>query len=75
MSNIAEGFDGESPKEFVRFLTIAKASCSEVRSQLYIALDVGYIDQTRFNELMAEANETSKVINGLRKSIIRKHRL
>ena len=43
MSNIAEGFDRASHGEFCQFLLIARASCAEVRSQLYIALDIGYV--------------------------------
>jgi four helix bundle protein len=72
MSNIAEGFDREGPADFHRFLVIAKASCAEVRSQLYIALDVGYLDAAQFDELMALVNETGRVLNGLRLSIKRK---
>lgn len=72
MSNIAEGFDREGDVEFLRFLTIAKASCSEVRSQLYIALDVGYLKQSQFDNAMEITNETGRVLNGLRAAIKRR---
>ncbi len=54
MSNIAEGFDGGSKAEFSRFLTISKRSLSEVQSQLYVALDLTYIDQKEFDSLYNE---------------------
>ncbi len=69
MSNIAEGFDRKTRKEFRQFLVYAKGSCAEVRSQLYIAYDVGYIDQIRFDELHALAEEISKITSGLIASI------
>lgn len=51
MHNIAEGFDSGSNGEFMRFLSYAKRSCSEVQSQLYVALDRGYIERPLFDEL------------------------
>ncbi len=71
MSNIAEGFERGSRSEFHQFLVIAKASLAEVRSQLYIALDAGYLDQPNFDNLMNQATEASKIIGGLRASVQR----
>lgn len=50
MSNIAEGFDRGSTKEFIQFLSYARASASEVKSQLHIALHESYITATQFDE-------------------------
>ena len=50
-SNIAEGFERGSEKEFMQFLNIAKGSNGEVRSQLYVALDQEYMDEKTFNTL------------------------
>ncbi len=54
-SNIAEGFERRSRKEYLNFLNIAKASAGEVRSQLYVALEVGYIEKEEFNQLREKA--------------------
>jgi four helix bundle protein len=69
MSNIAEGFDRGSRSEFHQYLVIAKASCAEVRSQLYVAQDVGYIDQEIFDTLNSSAAELSRIIGGLRSAV------
>jgi hypothetical protein len=71
MSNIAEGFERDSEPDRLRFYSIAKASCAEVRSQLYIALDAGYLDQAKLNTLMSKATEIGRVIGGLRSAITR----
>lgn len=65
MSNIAEGYDRSGTKEFVQFLATAKGSAAEVRCQLYIALDQGYIDENEFAELGRAALETQCLIGGL----------
>jgi four helix bundle protein len=52
-TNIAEGFERSSRKEYVRFLLIAKGSAGEVRSLLRVALEVGYIDQDQYSNLRA----------------------
>lgn len=69
MSNIAEGFERRSRSEFKRFLEIARGSCGEVRSQLYVALDVGYVSPQEFADLARQAEETSRVIRGLHDSL------
>jgi len=63
MANIAEGFDRGSNKELIRFLYIAMASASEVKSHLYVALDQGYIDKKTFDETYKQATKTGKLIN------------
>ncbi|MBA4180298.1 MAG: four helix bundle protein [Anaerolinea sp.] len=71
MANIAEGFERNRAAEFHQFLSVAKGSCAEVRSHLYIALDVGYLSQPEFDGLLALAEEVSRVVGGLRASVDR----
>jgi four helix bundle protein len=65
MSNIAEGFERSGTGEFVQFLAMAKGSPGEVRSQLYVALDQNYITTETFDQLLALATTTSRMISGL----------
>lgn len=63
MSNIAEGFSRGSNVEFLQFLFIAKGSVSEVQSQLYVALDLGYISQEEFQQVYGKADQVAKTMN------------
>ena len=72
MANIADGAERMHPKEFHQFLATAKASCAEVRSHLYVALDTGYIKQDQFEHLMALADETARIIGGLRVAVAKR---
>ncbi|MGO8942477.1 MAG: four helix bundle protein [Syntrophobacteraceae bacterium] len=71
MSNIAEGFERGGRGEFHQFLATAKASCAEVRSQLYVALDAGYLDKGSFDPLIQQAEEVARIVGGLRSSVYR----
>ena len=61
-SNIAEGYERVTPKDYTRFLSYSKGSCGELRSQIYIALKIGEVDTT-------ETRELSRMISALMKSI------
>jgi four helix bundle protein len=64
MANIAEGFEREGNKEFRQFLAQAKGSVGEVKSLLYVALDAGLASLEQFQQIMAVADETSRLLAG-----------
>ena len=64
-SNIAEGFARRTSKEFIQFLYIAHGSIAEVESQLYLALDLGYIAEEEFQKLYQQCYECSRLTMGL----------
>ena len=74
MSNIAEGFARDSNKKFIRFLIISRGSIAEVQSDLFIALDLGFITQDRFADIYEQLDNLGKQINGLIK-YLRNHKL
>jgi four helix bundle protein len=72
MSNLAEGFERGRPTEFHQFLSVAKGSCAELRSQLYVALDAGYLNLPTFEALMTQATEVGQILGGLRVAVERR---
>jgi len=69
MNNIAEGFERRTNKELTNFLYIAKGSCGEVRSMLYLGLKFNYINKEQFNKSYDLSVEISKLISGFIKSL------
>lgn len=72
MSNIAEEFERGKASEFQHFLSMAKASCAELRSQLYVALDAGHLSTDTFHTLLSQAEEVGRIVSGLRVSAERR---
>jgi four helix bundle protein len=68
-SNIAEGFERASRKEYLNFLNIAKGSAGEVRSLLRAALEIGYLDQTRYEGIQQKILELSRFLANQIKSL------
>jgi four helix bundle protein len=69
MNNIAEGFERKSDNEFKHFLFIAKGSCGEIRSMLYLANELNYVTKEEYFYLINLSNEVSKIISGLIKTL------
>lgn len=69
MSNIAGGFERGGRAEFHQFLSVAKASCAEVRSLLYVSLDVNYIKKNEFRKILDKAEDVGRIVGGLRVSV------
>lgn len=63
-SNIAEGFERNTDKELILFLYVAKASAGEIRSQIYLALDLNYISKEISENLVNDISEISKLLSG-----------
>ncbi len=69
MANIAEGFERGGRKEFHQFLSVGKASCAEVRSGLYVALDAGHVSREEFVTLLRHAEAIGRMLGKMRKSV------
>jgi four helix bundle protein len=68
-SNIAEGYERNSNKEFIRFLNIAKGSCGELRTQLYISRKLDFLKKAAFDRLITESKEISEMLHGLSRAV------
>lgn len=64
-SNIAEGYERNSDKDFIRFIMFAKGSIAELRTQLEIAKEIGYIEEVLFNELESRCNKIGAMLTKL----------
>ena len=69
VSNIAEGFERGTQQEFLNYLFIAKGSAGEVRAQLYVALDAGYLNMETFKSLNNLASECSRLIQSFAEKV------
>lgn len=69
MSNLAEGFERGGRSEFHQFLSVAKSSCAELKSQFYVALDATHLSPSTFRQMMLQSEEVARIIGGLRKAV------
>lgn len=68
-SNIAEGYERDFDKDRVKFLSYAKASCAELRTQIHIGININYIDKNQGKQWLEESRQLSKMIYALMKKI------
>jgi four helix bundle protein len=71
-SNVAEGYERNSNKEFIRFLNIAKGSCGELRTQLYISRKLDFVTKSDYNRLIVESKEISAMLHGLAQAVAKR---
>jgi len=71
-SNVAEGYERNSNKEFIRFLNIAKGSCGELRTQLYISRKLDFLGKSDFDQLVSESKEISAMLHGLSRAVAKR---
>jgi len=71
-SNVAEGYERNSNKEFVRFLNISKGAGGELRTQLYISRKLDFLTKADFNRLVSESKQISKMLHGLSPAVAKR---